>query len=29
MGQEFSPAPYFDLDEEFNMQQAVIVTYKK
>ncbi len=23
IGEEFSPAPYFDLDEEYNMQQAV------
>ncbi len=23
IGEEFSPAPYFNLDEEFNMQQAV------
>lgn len=23
LGEEFSPAPYFNLDEEFNMQQAV------
>ena len=23
VGEEFSPAPYFDLDEEYNMQQAV------
>ncbi len=28
MGQEFSPAPYFNLDEEFNVQQAVVSLIK-
>jgi phosphoribosylformylglycinamidine synthase len=28
IGQEFSPAPYFDLNEEFNMQQAVLALIK-
>jgi len=28
IGQEFSPAPYFDLDEEFDMQQLVASVIK-
>ncbi len=28
VGEEFSPAPYFDLEKEFNMQQAVLSLIK-
>ncbi|MBC7536374.1 MAG: phosphoribosylformylglycinamidine synthase subunit PurL [Ferruginibacter sp.] len=28
VGQEFSPAPYFNLDEEFNMQQCIALLIK-
>ncbi len=28
IGEEFSPAPYFNLDEEFNMQQAILALIK-